>query len=65
MMKNKLIIKATLLSYEATSALIMSKQYSQCNAILADLKQFAKITKIKPHYNQLWPKVRTCMRAEL
>ena len=61
-MKNKLIVKATLLSYVATYALIITEQYSQHNVILADLKQCAKITKIKSHYNKPWPKV---MQAQL
>ena len=64
MMKNKLILRATLLSYAATHALMITEQYSQRNVILADLKQFAKnkrkSTKIKHHYNKPWPKVATC-----
>ena len=64
MMKNKLIVKATLLSYVATHALIITEQYSQRNVILADLKQFAKITQIKPYYNKPWPKVNAGLAVE-
>ena len=64
MMKNKLIVKATLLSYVVTHALIITEQYNQCNVILADLKQFAKITKIKYHYNKPWPKVHVGLAVE-
>ena len=47
MMKNELIIKATFLSYVRSYPYTNSN--SQRNYILADLKQFAKITKIKWH----------------
>ena len=40
------IVKATLLSYVATHALIITEQYSQRNVNPADFKQFAKIAKI-------------------
>ena len=58
MMKKELIIKATLLSYLAARALIITEQMlaAQRNVILADLKQFVKITKTKPHYNKTYSK---------
>ena len=52
MMKKERIIQATFLSYVATYAL----NNSQHNAILADLKQFTKMTKIKCHYNKMYSK---------
>ena len=64
MMKNKLLVNATLLTYVATHALIINEHYTQHNIILADLKQFAKITKIKHHYNKPWLKVHTCLAVE-
>ena len=64
MMKIKLLVKATFLSYEAVYPLIITEQYSQRNVILADLKQFAIITKIKPQYNKPWPKVHADLAVE-
>ena len=63
-MKNKLIIKATSISYVATHALIITEQYSQRNVVLAGLKQFAKITKIKHHYNKPQPMVHASLTVE-